>query len=308
MPRTFGIDVSHWEGDIDWQIVADIVNFAIMKATDGTSFVDPKYIINKQGCQDNLLSWGAYHFFHPGQDPIAQAQHFVSTVGSGCNIYVCDVETTTLQIIYGEEQLKSHRGQANLQKVADINTLLGIADPNTIGDQVKLFLEEVASLTGETPVIYTSPGFWNANIGDVPWAQNYPLWVAHWTEDPEPILPEGWDTWTLWQMTDSASIPGVPGGVDGDWYNGKLEDVYAFFGNGPGPIQSISIKITTGYLRAAPILDKPQVEGQGRGAVVGYALPPSIWNATNRLKGFDGRYYYQVGETQYIPSLMCTEV
>ncbi|HSL14751.1 MAG TPA: GH25 family lysozyme, partial [Actinomycetota bacterium] len=45
-----GIDVSHWQGTIDWtQVAASGVRFAIAKATDGREGVDPQYLTNKAG-------------------------------------------------------------------------------------------------------------------------------------------------------------------------------------------------------------------------------------------------------------------
>ena len=42
-----GVDVSVYQGDIDWQILADQnIDFAFIKATEGSSFVDPNFSYN----------------------------------------------------------------------------------------------------------------------------------------------------------------------------------------------------------------------------------------------------------------------
>ncbi|MBI3647932.1 MAG: hydrolase, partial [Actinobacteria bacterium] len=62
-----GIDVSHWQGKIDWtKVAADGVTFAIVKATEGRNYVDPMYATNAAGATANGIAVGAYHFASPG--------------------------------------------------------------------------------------------------------------------------------------------------------------------------------------------------------------------------------------------------
>src|SRR5262245_24710768 len=61
-----GIDVSHWQGAIDWaQVKASGRAFAIAKATEGTTFVDPSFAANWAGMKQQGVVRSAYHFFHP---------------------------------------------------------------------------------------------------------------------------------------------------------------------------------------------------------------------------------------------------
>ena len=82
-----GIDVSHWQGEIDWaKISKSGVKFAFIKATEFpdrriTVFVDQNLKKNIQGAQQNNILWGAYHFFRTHIDPVIQAQVFCQTVG-----------------------------------------------------------------------------------------------------------------------------------------------------------------------------------------------------------------------------------
>src|SRR5262249_52944076 len=77
-----GIDVSHWQGSINWaKVGGDGVSFAIMKATEGRSYVDPTYSTNVDGATSNGIAVGAYHFAGPSSqqgDAVAEADHFVS--------------------------------------------------------------------------------------------------------------------------------------------------------------------------------------------------------------------------------------
>lgn len=270
MTKTYGIDVSHWEGTIDWQTAAQHVNFCIIKATDGTSFVDPEFSNNKAGCIANNVPWGAYHFFHPSMNPIVQAEHFVGTVGEGCNVYVADIETPVLE---------------ELGEGADINALL-----DGIVELTKQFLDRVEQLIGKKPMIYTSPGFWNYNmVPTPPWTDDYDLWVAHWGAS-DPMLPNGWTSYVLHQIGDRGKIPGVPGACDEDWFNGDLNAVKDYFGSEsppPPPPQYQLVKITAEYLnmRATPY-----------GTVVGRLRKGNILNVTKTVQDGSGKDWYYSGD------------
>jgi hypothetical protein len=60
------------------------------------------------------------------------------------------------------------------------------------------------------PGVYTNSSYWGSKIGNTTWARNYPLWVAHYTTAPQPIIPIGWTTYELWQYTERGAIPGYP--------------------------------------------------------------------------------------------------
>src|SRR5262245_41899661 len=93
-----GIDVSHHQDLIDWPTVAASgKQFVFAKATEGRSFVDPMYAINKAGAEAAGLLFGAYHFAQPGaqaNDPIVEADHFVdhAQLQPGNLLPVLDIE------------------------------------------------------------------------------------------------------------------------------------------------------------------------------------------------------------------------
>src|SRR3982751_3375048 len=80
MARVAGIDVSHWQGTINWASVAAAgKQFAFTKATEGTTYVDPTLATNTSGAKNAGLLTGVYHFAHPDTDTAAsEAQHFVA--------------------------------------------------------------------------------------------------------------------------------------------------------------------------------------------------------------------------------------
>ena len=59
---SFGIDVSHHNGNINWEQVPD-VEFVYIKATEGVTYVDPMYQQNIKGARAKKLRVGAYHYF-----------------------------------------------------------------------------------------------------------------------------------------------------------------------------------------------------------------------------------------------------
>ena len=76
-----GIDVSHYQGKVDWtKVAASGITFACAKATEGTTYVDDTFATNWGGMHKAGLIRCAYHFARPGDSPVDQAQHFVKTV------------------------------------------------------------------------------------------------------------------------------------------------------------------------------------------------------------------------------------
>lgn len=58
-----GVDISYYQGDIDWQVLADGLSFVYMKATEGSSHQDIRFEENLEGALETGLAVGAYHFF-----------------------------------------------------------------------------------------------------------------------------------------------------------------------------------------------------------------------------------------------------
>ena len=195
-----GIDVSHWQGTIDWAAVAAAgKRFAYLKASDSFDFVDATYATNRAQAKANGLLVGAYHFARPDAtagDAVAEADHFVDTAtpASGELLPVLDLEVTG-----------------------------GLAATD-LQAWVKAFMQRVYDRTGLRAAIYTSPSFWSSKMGNTGWfaANGYvTLWIAHWTSGPAPTLPAsnwGGRGWSFWQYTSDGTVPGIAGRVDLDRY------------------------------------------------------------------------------------------
>jgi len=208
-----GLDVSHWQGPIDWlQVAGDGNTFAFAKATEGTTITDVTYAINRAGAQGVGMSLGAYHFGRPGgstdaartANAIAQADHFV------------DVAQTT---------------GGDLPPVLDLETKGGLAQAPLL-TWTRAWLDEVAARTGVRALVYTSPNFWKTALADSPViaGAGSKLWVAHWTTNASPLVPGsnwGGTSWSFWQWTDCTNVPGIAHCVDGDRVNGASPGPFA---------------------------------------------------------------------------------
>lgn len=197
--RLTGIDVSHFQGHVDWQAVkAAGCVFAFAKATEGTGVTDPYFAANWAGMKAAGLLRGAYHFYRAQLPAEQQAAHFLSTV----------------QFEPGD-----------LPPVIDIELNDGVTGQPLVGG-VQTWLDAVEPVAGATPILYTNTSFWNAHFNNQFGA--YPLWVAHYTSAPTPApLPNGWPDWTFWQYSQSLHIDGVNGAADHDYFNGTAADLQA---------------------------------------------------------------------------------
>jgi GH25 family lysozyme M1 (1,4-beta-N-acetylmuramidase) len=197
-----GIDVSHWQGTIDWPAVAAAGKlFAYIKASEGISFVDADFAANHAQAKAAGLYVGAYHYARPDAtagDAVAEADHFIDTA----------------QPAAGE-----------LLPVLDLEDDGGLSTA-ALQDWVQAYLGRIHERLGVRGVIYVSPNFWKTDMGDTTWfaTAGYPvLWIAHWTDAGAPSVPAAnWagNGWTFWQYTSNGTVPGISGRVDLDRYAG----------------------------------------------------------------------------------------
>ena len=199
---TEGLDVSHWQGTINWPLVAAAgKKFVYMKASEDTVYVDPTYGTNRVQARAAGLYVGAYHFAAPTTtlgDAVAEADHFLATamLASGDLLPVLDLERS-----------------GGLSQAA-------------LTAWVQAYVGRIYTRTGVHAVIYVSPNFWRTYMGDTTWfaANGYDiLWIAHWTTATAPIVPGanwGGKGWTFWQYTSDGAVPGIAGRVDLNRYNG----------------------------------------------------------------------------------------
>jgi len=90
-----GVDVSHYQGTIDWATLSQQnLDFAMIKATEGSTHIDDRFVENWQAAEQTHLYLGAYHFFSFDSEGDKQAASYIETVGNldGKLAPVVDVE------------------------------------------------------------------------------------------------------------------------------------------------------------------------------------------------------------------------
>jgi lysozyme len=205
-----GIDVSHYQGVVDWQRVADAgEQFAFCKATESISASDPYLHDNWANIKAAGILRGVYHFFHADQDPAAQAQNFLTKFAAANG---------------GSPTL----APGDLPVTLDLETSNGCT-PDAILAAASTWLETVADATGRTPLLYTYTSFWRSTLANVTALSDYPLWIAQYSNNAPPQLG-GWPAYTIWQYSQSVTVPGIGGNVDGDSFNGTQDQLRALAG------------------------------------------------------------------------------
>ncbi|KAJ7108753.1 glycoside hydrolase family 25 protein [Mycena epipterygia] len=193
-----GIDVSHYQPTVDWASVKSKgISFAYIKATEGTTYIDPTFSSKYTGATKAGLIRGGYHFVHPDTSTGAAQAKFFLAHGGG---WSSDERTLpgALDIEYGPQGKECYG-------------LTASAMVSWISD----FSSTYHAKTKRYPVIYTTTDWWKTCTGNSPkFGSNNPLWIAHYSTSIG-TLPAGWSYTTFWQYADKGPNPG-----DQDLFNG----------------------------------------------------------------------------------------
>ena len=185
----FGIDVSEYQGDVDWETLVDKnkIDFAFVRATAGSDTKDRNFSENWRQLKKYNVPRGAYHYYRPNENSTDQANLFIKTVviEKGDFVPVLDIEK-----------------YSNVQSVTSLkNGLLN-------------WLSIVEAHYGVVPIIYTYSNFYEKVITDDKRFKKYPIWIAHYSEKENPKkLPSDW---VLWQFCEEGRLEGIETYVDID--------------------------------------------------------------------------------------------
>ena len=181
-----GIDVSHHQGRIDWNTVAEAgIAFVYIKATEGTDWIDPRGASNWGSAKDAGLQVGAYHYYLLCKPGGQQADHFIDHVplDAGALPPVIDLE---------------HAQNCGLDQPAE-----------EVRAEISVMISKLRRHYGKDPVLYTTHSFYRD------WLENAfpanPIWIRD--IQAYPILPDG-RHWTIWQYSHRGRVPGIDGEVD----------------------------------------------------------------------------------------------
>lgn len=191
-----GIDVSKWQGKIDWASVRGAgTQFAFIKATEGGDHVDERFLENWYGAQQAGIPRGAYHFVFWCRSAKEQIEWFKRNVPADPDALppVLDVEWN------GHSKICP-------QKISRAMAL----------EKIELMLREMEAHTGKRPIIYTDITFHEEVLaGELP---DYAHWLRSVAAEPEHRY--NGRPWVMWQYTATGRVPGIRGDVDRNAFYG----------------------------------------------------------------------------------------
>lgn len=184
-----GIDVSKWNGDIDWPAVkASGVSFAFIKATEGTDRIDPRFDGYWRDARAAGIAHAPYHFYYFCATPDAQADWFIRSVP---------------------------RSAALLPPVLDAEwnpaspTCRKRPPPAEVRADLQRFLDRIEAHYGKRPIIYTTVDFHRQNMAGH--FDRYHLWLRAVADHPDNLYGR---KWAFWQYTSTGIVPGIKGETD----------------------------------------------------------------------------------------------
>jgi lysozyme len=194
-----GIDVSNWQGNIDWDRVrAAGTKFAFIKATEGGDFLDPQFRRNWQEAKRVGIPRGAYHMVYWCRPAHEQALWFMLNVPNEPDALppVLDLEWN------GHSRRCPKKVPARVAR-----------------EKIRILLETMEAHTGKRPIIYTDITFHRDVLeGQFP---GYNYWLR--SVAAEPHVRYRSRPWLFWQFTTTGHVPGIKGPVDRNVFNGSLE-------------------------------------------------------------------------------------
>ena len=179
-----GIDVSKYQGDIDWAAIArnKTIKFAYIKATEGATYVDPRFEENISEARKHGVKEGCYHFLRSSST-------------------IADQFENMKRYVRREEQ--------SLVPMIDVESM-GKWSQQQLVDSLHAFAVMIYEHYHVAPIIYTYVNFYNRNLSGR--FTNYPLFIARYTED-EPELNDG-TKYVIWQYTERGRVNGIKVNVD----------------------------------------------------------------------------------------------
>ena len=185
-----GVDVSRWQGEIDWpRAKASGVSFAYIKATEGGDVFDPMFENHWAGARRAGVRRGAYHYFYFCRPAVDQAKWFIKHVA---------------------------RNNSDLPHVLDMEwnprspTCRLKPEGKKVRAEAKRFLDILEAHYGRRPIVYTTVDFYReTGIGDLSGTE---FWLRSVAGHPSKVYPGA--SWRFWQYSGTGLVPGVAGEVD----------------------------------------------------------------------------------------------
>ncbi len=179
-----GVDVSSYQGEIDWAVLStQDIEFAFIKATEGSSYADERFAYNYEQARRAGLRVGAYHFFSYDSPGEAQADNFIGHVEvfDGMLPPVIDVE------FYGDKERN-------------------LPDKDRTRRELDALIGRLTEHYGLKPIIYATEKSYDLYIAGS--FADLDIWIRNVITSPR--LSDGRE-WTFWQYTNRAVLDGYIG-------------------------------------------------------------------------------------------------
>ncbi len=180
-----GIDVSHYQGNINWQATAldRHASYVYIKATENASLVDNMYQTNVRAARKAGIPVGTYHFFSPTASAMSQLLNLTRT-------------------------MPDLRGQ-DLVPMVDVEKV-GKGSVSDFQNRLRQFLIGVEEHYGVKPIIYTGANFYNKYLAGQ--FENYIFMIAKYGDEMPDL--NGNPKFAIWQYSAKGQVAGIRGNVD----------------------------------------------------------------------------------------------
>lgn len=187
-----GIDVSHHQGKIDWEKVAQdsLIQYVYIKATTGETGTDACYAYNNTNARKYGLKVGAYHYFSSHSSAHAQFEHF---------------------------KVVAPKESQDLIPMVDVEGLLDKWTKKQVQDSLQVFLDLCKAYYGKAPMIYGTQRSFNTYCA--PRFNKYHLMIGRYGKNQPEIIGKG--SYSIWQYSEAGHIEGISKPVDLSRYNSK---------------------------------------------------------------------------------------
>ncbi len=195
--KVYGVDVSEYQAEIDWTEVSHLfgehkIYFTFIRATAGKDKTDAKFAQNWKAKKNPDIMRGAYHYYRPNENSIAQANNFIAMV---------------------------NLAKGDLPPVLDIEKISSIQSLKNLKIGLQKWLDKVEKHYGVKPIIYSGSAYFTTYLKKE--FADYPLWIANYNRTKIPIKHD----WKIWQYSDKGRVKGIKGKVDINVFDGKLKEL-----------------------------------------------------------------------------------